>query len=442
MLFATVFIFLIKFTGFSKTFILGTISIFYFVEMFLVTVYYVYKKPQLSDEPLITLFHSTEFPDIIEEAVEPTTERLDVKKYCFHKRVNVEISILEKVRNVYLWRFPQVFNLLDNLLNLNTFDLQNSYVYSSSDPYNVEICPEKSLSFFMNLHEINDIRRINRYFILVNKSLKLGGVFVGKFQTLATRRKIIYSRYPRYLAYIVYFLDFIWKRFFPKMPFLQKFYFAISKGHDRVFSKAQGLGRLYYCGFKLIGFEIIDDFLYFVVKKTKEPSEDKTPSYGPLFKMKRFGKNKKIIYVYKFRTMHPYSEYLQDYVVNKSGYSEIGKPADDFRVTSWGRFLRRYWLDELPQLINVLKGEMKLVGIRPLSGRFLQEYPTDVLTMRFRYKPGCIPPYVAHKKQAVEEYIESERRYLLEKEKHPMTTDVKYFFWAIYNILTNKIRSS
>jgi len=166
------------------------------------------------------------------------------------------------------------------------------------------------------------------------------------------------------------------------------------------------------------------------------------PSYGPLFKMRRVGKGGAPIYVYKFRTMHPYAEYLQDYILKVNGYSEVGKPADDFRLTSWGKILRKYWLDELPQLINVLKGEMRLVGIRPLSNRFLKEYPDDVLKLRQKHKPGCIPPYVALLKQEVSEYIESERIYLLEKEKHPFITDLKYFSKAIYNILSNKIRSA
>jgi hypothetical protein len=84
---------------------------------------------------------------------------------------------------------------------------------------------------------------------------------------------------------------------------------------------------------------------------------------------------------------------------------------------------------------------MKLVGIRPLSKRFLEEYPEEILQLRFKQKPGCVPPYVALLKQDVEQYIESEKTYLLEKEKKPYTTDIKYFFVAVYNILTNKIRS-
>jgi lipopolysaccharide/colanic/teichoic acid biosynthesis glycosyltransferase len=158
--------------------------------------------------------------------------------------------------------------------------------------------------------------------------------------------------------------------------------------------------------------------------------------------MRRVGKNGHPIYVYKFRTMHPYSEYLQSYVTELNGYGENGKIMNDFRATIWGKFLRRYWLDELPQLLNVLKGEMKLVGIRPVSERFLNEYPDDLKQLRLKQKPGCVPPYVALKKQKVEEYIETERTYLAEKAKHPWRTDIKYFFWAIYNIVTNKIRSA
>ncbi|MBI9035765.1 MAG: sugar transferase [Bacteroidales bacterium] len=182
--------------------------------------------------------------------------------------------------------------------------------------------------------------------------------------------------------------------------------------------------------------------LCFAARKVRKPVYDENPTYGPLVKLRRFGKNKKIIEVYKMRTMHPFSEYIQDYVLKHNGYAENGKPAGDFRLTSWGKFLRKYWLDESPQLLNVLKGEMKIVGVRPLSKRFLEEYPEDVKELRFKHKPGCFPPYVALLKQEVSEYIESERTYLEEKIKHPYTTDIKYFSKSVYNILTNKIRSS
>ncbi|MFH0867531.1 MAG: sugar transferase, partial [Bacteroidota bacterium] len=202
------------------------------------------------------------------------------------------------------------------------------------------------------------------------------------------------------------------------------------------------LGRLYSCGFEVIDEQFINNNLFFAVKKIRNPFYDYNPTYGPLVKMKRIGKGGKIIGVYKFRTMHPYSEYLHDYMLKHHGYSKKGKPANDFRITTWGKILRRFWLDELPQLINVVKGEMKLVGVRPISPRVYNDYPEEVKKLRSKYKPGCVPPYVALLMQNMADSIKAEEIYLKDKEKHPYTTDIKYLFKAIYNILTNKIRSA
>ena len=206
-------------------------------------------------------------------------------------------------------------------------------------------------------------------------------------------------------------------------------------------SRAEVLGRLVYCGFEIVDFKIIDGLSYFVARKIKEPNQYENPSYYPIIKLQRIGQHGKMISVYNFRTTHPYSEYIQDYVIKMHGYNEKGKPADDFRVTRWGKWMRKLWIDEWPQIINVLKGEMRIVGIRPVSLRFLNEYPDDIRELRSRQKPGCVPPYVAHLSQEIESYIESERRYLLEREKAPIKTDFKIFFQAVYNITANKIRS-
>lgn len=323
-----------------------------------------------------------------------------------------------------------------------TFCDKRTCVVSTSTQFNIDNLSDDFFTTIINLRKINDIRRINKFLEAINGKLPLNGIFIGCAETKELRRKRLLKKYPMVLNYIFFFFNFIFKRVFPKLPFFKKIYFVITQGKGRVISKAEVLGRLYSCGFAVIEEKIVNNLLYFVVEKIKEPAYDMNPSYGPIFKMRRVGKNGKIIYVYKFRTMHPYAEYLQDYIVKKYGYSNIGKPKNDFRLTSWGKFLRKYWLDELPQLINVFKGEMRLVGVRPLSERFLKEYPEDIKKMRLKYKPGCIPPYVALLKQDVKEYIQADIKYLTEKEKHPFWTDIKFLTKAIFNIITNKIRSA
>jgi lipopolysaccharide/colanic/teichoic acid biosynthesis glycosyltransferase len=180
-----------------------------------------------------------------------------------------------------------------------------------------------------------------------------------------------------------------------------------------------------------------------VVKKKGEPAYNMSPSYGPVYKMPRIGKNGKVFGVYKLRTMHPFSEYLQDYIVNAHGYAESGKPADDFRVPKWGKIVRKFWLDELPQLFNVLKGEMKLVGVRPVSRRYFEDIPREMQKLRLTQKPGCIPPYVSlNRSGSVMSVLQAEKQYLEEKIAHPYFTDLKYFFLAIFNIIFRNKRSA
>lgn len=355
-----------------------------------------------------------------------------ISKNNFRNNVDLKSLVKEQVGN-------EAFIFLSQYVN---FEDPDTFVEATTTRFNILKIPSGKYKKIVNLSRVNDIRWINKFFETVNSKLNNQGLFIGFIETKKNRKKRILSKLPFPFNWIRYTGDFILHRALPKMKFSKRIYFYITKGHNRVLTKAETLGRLVSCGFEIKDVKELGKVTYFVTEKVKEPFYDPNPSYGPLFKMRRVGKNGEIIKVYKFRTMHPYAEYLQDYVLKINGYSEIGKPADDFRMTTWGRFMRRYWLDELPQLINVVKGEMKLVGIRPLSKRFLAEYPEDVLKIRLKHKPGCVPPYVALLKQEVEQYIESERIYLLEKEKHPFTTDIKYFFKAVYNIITNKIRSA
>jgi len=328
-------------------------------------------------------------------------------------------------------------NFIARYINIDSIE---TFVLNSTSPQ--PFTEPNRLKAIVNLHRVNDIRYLNKYFENINAHLEFENLFCGCFENVASRKKRLAVYKIPIIGFLYKLIEFLLFRVWPKITGLNKLYFIITKGKNRVLTETEVLGRLVCCGFQILNFKTIHGLTYFIAKKVKEPTIDLHPSYGPICKLQRVGKQGKVIGVYKFRTMHPYAEYLQDYILKRNGYSPIGKPAQDFRLTSWGKFMRKYWLDELPQLINVLKGEMGLVGVRPISKRFLAEYPEDLKLKRFKYKPGCVPPYVALLKQDVNQYLDSERIYLDEKERHPVSTDIKFFVKAVSNIITHKIKSA
>lgn len=331
---------------------------------------------------------------------------------------------------------------LDYFSKFAEIESDKTFVFSSTNIFNI-LNNNTKPNAVINLSRTNDIRFVNKFFEAVNSKLNNGDVFIGCLETISSRMERMSIGKIPFIGPMYFGLEFLFNRISPKIFGLKKIYFILTRGRNRLLSKAEVLGRLVCCGFEIIDYESINGLTYFVAKKIKNPVFDMNPSYGALYKMPRIGKNGKIIGVYKMRTMHAYAEYLHSYVLKINGYAESGKPADDFRLTPWGKFMRRYWIDELPQLINVLKGELKLVGVRPISQRYFQDIPKDLQELRLKHKPGCIPPYVAlNRKGNVKSVLQSEREYLEEKTKHPYTTDTKYFFKALFNIIFKRKRSA
>lgn len=417
--------------------IILSVIIYSLWSLITMTIFFINNKPPKTDETVSKLLYISTIEEIQNEvSVDAET------KYKF-KLEQPQFSFLrEKLKNIYLKSQPAVFGFLDETIDLDSLNLTNSVMIRSRDIYNVEVLPDTCLEFFMNLHEVNDIRRINQYFIEVNRVLLQDGIFLGKFEPIKLRYKRFLKNYPFYLGRLFYFIDFCWRRVTPKLPFIKKIYFTLTQGKRRALSMAEGIGRLYFCGFEIIASREIDDYIFFVARKVKEPLKDKNPSYGLLFKMKRIGKNGTSIFVYKMRTMHPYSEYLQKFVYERNRLQEGGKIKNDFRITTWGKILRKLWIDELPMIINMVKGELKLVGVRPLSGHYLSLYDPQHRERRLKYKPGLVPPFYLDMPKSLDEIIASEKKYLDAYDKHPFLTDVRYFFGAFYNIIFKKARSA
>jgi exopolysaccharide biosynthesis polyprenyl glycosylphosphotransferase len=116
----------------------------------------------------------------------------------------------------------------------------------------------------------------------------------------------------------------------------------------------------------------------------------KLSSEGPVFFVQeRFGRNKRRFPMIKFRTMVAGAEEMQEALETRNEVrGPVFKIRDDPRVTPLGRLLRRTSLDELPQLLNVLRGEMSLVGPRPLPTRDVLRFREAWLMRRFSVRPG------------------------------------------------------
>jgi len=157
--------------------------------------------------------------------------------------------------------------------------------------------------------------------------------------------------------------------------------------------------------------------------------------------MKRIGYKGKIIGVYKLRTMYPYSEYCQGLITKENDLDKSGKISNDFRVTTWGKVFRRFWIDELPMFINFFKRDVNIVGVRPISQNYFSRYPKELQDLRTKVKPGLVPPYYADMPKNFDEILESERQYILKKIKNPIKTDIIYFYKAFVNIVFKGARS-
>ncbi|RMZ50135.1 sugar transferase [Flavobacteriaceae bacterium PRS1] len=317
-----------------------------------------------------------------------------------------------------------------------------NFLTATATRFNIDKLPQHTYNNIVNLKKINDSRYVNKFFESINTKLDKGGLYINCVEAYNTRRRRVLKKYIRPFNWFYYTADVVFMRVFPKLLIAKNIYFFITKGRNRVLTRAETFGRLYSCGFEIIDEEIIDNKLYFVARKIKEPVFDSNPSYGLIVRLKRIGKGGTIFNVYKLRTMYAYSEYLQEYVHKHNSLKENGKFKNDFRITTEGKFFRKFWLDELPMLINLLKGNMKLVGVRPLSTHYFSLYTKELQEKRILHKPGLVPPYYADMPKNLDEIIASEMRYLEAYEKHPFRTDVKYFFKVFYNIFFKGARSS
>lgn len=142
----------------------------------------------------------------------------------------------------------------------------------------------------------------------------------------------------------------------------------------------------------------------------------KATSPGPVvFGQERYGWRKRLFRMYKFRTMVIDAEALQATLEGRNEASgPVFKIRDDPRITRVGRFLRKTSLDELPQLWNVLRGDMSLVGPRPMATRDVHRFTQAELMRRFSVKPGmtCLWQISGRSSIGFDEWIRLDLEYI------------------------------
>jgi len=165
----------------------------------------------------------------------------------------------------------------------------------------------------------------------------------------------------------------------------------------------------------------------------------KLDSKGKVFyKQKRIGKNGKYFTIYKFRTMvddaNDFNKYFSKEQLDE--FKENYKLEDDPRITRVGRFLRRTSLDEIPQLINIIKGDLSIIGPRPIVDEEIDKYGID-RDKFLSVTPGLTGNWAANGRSCTsyEERMKLELDYI---DNLNLKTDIKVFFKTIVTVLKGR----
>ena len=158
-----------------------------------------------------------------------------------------------------------------------------------------------------------------------------------------------------------------------------------------------------------------------------------SPGDGAIFRQRRVGRDGKLFWLYKFRTMCPDAEeQLNELLSQNQMDGPVFKIKGDPRITRVGRFLRKTSLDELPQLLNVLQGDMSIVGPRPALPREVELY-SDYQRQRLYVTPGlsCYWQIAPHRNErSFDEWVVLDLKYIQERS-----------FWVDWKIIFLTVRA-
>ncbi len=155
---------------------------------------------------------------------------------------------------------------------------------------------------------------------------------------------------------------------------------------------------------------------------------------NPFFIQERIGKDSKPFKMIKFRSMYKDADKHKSELMQHNEYAAVHfKMENDPRITKIGHFIRKTSIDELPQLINILKGDMSIIGPRPFIRSEQEQLPQD----RLLVKPGlsCYWQISDTAKMTNEEQLELDYKYIRERS---FWTDIKIIFLTVKVVFTGK----
>lgn len=164
------------------------------------------------------------------------------------------------------------------------------------------------------------------------------------------------------------------------------------------------------------------------------------PKGKVFFSQERNGINGKTFNMYKFRSMVHNAEELLDKLQEQNEQSgPVFKIKDDPRITKVGKFIRKTSIDELPQLLNILKGDMSIVGPRPPIPREVEQY-TSYQMQRLLVKPGltCYWQVGGRNEIGFDEWVELDIKYI---EERNLWIDIKLIFKTVFVLFGDKTAS-
>lgn len=282
-------------------------------------------------------------------------------------------------------------------------------------------------------NRLNDSKDCNQTLLENYNQLENGGYLLVPFNNIVQTNELLTKKFGLFKP-IIFPFHWIFYRLFSKIPILDKFSNLITNHKNKVLSWVEVYGRLSFTGFDILDEISIDDLQYILVRKVKTTSTNPEPSYYLVVNLNRVSLFGNIIKIKKVRSMYPYSEFLQKRVFETNNLNSSGKFNNDPRITPVGKYIRKYWIDELPQMFEIIRGKIKLVGIRAMSQHYFSLYSKEYQKLYQLTKPGFFSP-IFDGNSSFEEIQKIEYQYLKEYNQNPIKTDIKYFLKTMSQII-------